>query len=411
MELQEAQGRAAEAEQRLAAMEGEWSQRSASSGAELGELRQQAEEAEGRYQQAAADAAEALLVAQAREGALSEELQALKAATQAHSQVESEVARLKQALTERSKQLASADSAVEAATQRAVQAEAAAASYAETARQSSESATQWAAAAEEARLRAAAAEAAAADAQQALNRAAAAASVASEAAKGDASERNEQLSAALKAAQHREAVAEQRAASLAQKVAELENAAQLITGMGGSGMLQQRAPGGDNGTASRLREMAKRLSDQDIEMMNLRARNQAMAMELATERKRVADAEAMAASVTSAARSAVGIVSQVSGSSPGGDVRVSISNKRDDDAAGGDVEAALLSGGGDSTFVPLAGLLRSGGRAQKCCNTPAPLAAAKAMDRVTVALHRRPAARLAFAVYLLMVHGGLLMSI
>jgi hypothetical protein len=60
--------------------------------------------------------------------------------------------------------------------------------------------------------------------------------------------------------------------------------------------------------AQRLRETARRLSEAEVEVVNLRARCQAMAMELASERKRAGDAEAMAASVRSAARSAVASV-------------------------------------------------------------------------------------------------------
>lgn len=347
------------------------------------------------------------------------------------------------------------------------------ASYAEAAQQAANSARQWSAAAEESRRRTEAAEARASELQQALNKAKATASVAEASAKGDVSDRTERLAAALAASQQREAAAEQRAAAERQKAKELEVAAQLVTGMkwlGGVELSQgRRSAQEEPGTAARMREVAKRMADADLEMMNLRARNQvcpilpnhflpshdrlcvyfppssfaskealslsalscfpndapqsarvqrqyvnpcsishfvpqAMAMELATERKRAADAEAMAASVTSAARSAVGVVSQGSG----GDLLVNISNKRDDGDAGraADVESALLSGGGDSTFVPLAGMLRR--TPGQCCHSAGPLAVAKALDRVTVAFHRRPAARLLLLVYIMAIHGALL---
>jgi hypothetical protein len=127
-------------------------------------------------------------------------------------------------------------------------------------------------------------------------------------------------------------------------------------------------------------------------------------MELATQRKRTSDAEAMVGSVQSAARSAIGVMSP--GGAPGGEVFVSmpsITNKRNDDARGGDVEGALLSGGGDSSFVPLAQLLRRTPPANVCGSAPV-LAFARTCDKATVALHRRPAARLVLGIYLLAVH-------
>lgn len=155
--------------------------------------------------------------------------------------------------------------------------------------------------------------------------------------------------------------------------------------------------------AARLRETARRLSEAEVEVVNLRARCQAMQMELASERKRAGDAEAMAATVRNAARSAVGS-SGPSSTAGGGDVTISITDKKSDVEGG--VEGALL-GGGDSTFVPMAGMLRRG---PQPCHGAGCLAAARAMDRATVALHRRPVARLVLSIYLLAVHASLLVA-
>lgn len=59
--------------------------------------------------------------------------------------------------------------------------------------------------------------------------------------------------------------------------------------------------------------------------------------------------------------------------------------------------------GASTTFQPLSGMLRG-----NCGNTPlagsAVLAAARVHDKATVALYRRPAARLLFTAYVLLLH-------
>lgn len=68
-----------------------------------------------------------------------------------------------------------------------------------------------------------------------------------------------------------------------------------------------------------------------------------------------------------------------------------------------DIEGALLEGGGG--FQPLAGLLRSAPvRARSICTAPPAIAAASYMDKVSVALYRRPKMRLLLLLYALIAH-------
>jgi hypothetical protein len=89
----------------------------------------------------------------------------------------------------------------------------------------------------------------------------------------------------------------------------------------------------------------------------------------------------------------------------GGSKKFGGSKKTDDGAlpsgAGGgyDPESAMLQGA-STTFQPLAGLLRGrGGAPMAVLAVPAGL-----LDKLTVAMYRRPVARAALAMYFIVVH-------
>ena len=83
-----------------------------------------------------------------------------------------------------------------------------------------------------------------------------------------------------------------------------------------------------------------------------------------------------------------------------------LSNKKDDDN-NYDLEAALVSGG-SAGFMPLAGLIRS---APTLLQLRLFIMVAQAVDKVTIAVHTRPATRLVFWLYTLILHFFVLFSV
>ena len=65
-----------------------------------------------------------------------------------------------------------------------------------------------------------------------------------------------------------------------------------------------------------------------------------------------------------------------------------------------DPESAVLQGGSGGSFLPLAGWLRGRGGAAMAV----PAAAVGLLDRLTVAMYRRPMVRVVMFVYLVLLH-------
>ena len=130
-----------------------------------------------------------------------------------------------------------------------------------------------------------------------------------------------------------------------------------------------------------------------------------------------AAAQAAAASVTTPRSPGVGLAAAL-GSGPGVVAAAAreaaeaanhlLTNKKDEDGTG-DVEAAVLSGGGVN-FAPLSGLLRGAPSQLAPLATAGPvLAAALHIDKAAIALDRSAGARAGLVVYLIVLHAVLLL--